>query len=161
MNFSCSRVDKWEPESEKLKVPSVDYSWQMSMTETKIINIWLLPVFPIHLQSQEKSEFSVPFLPQKGPALLGLFSWFSQSRIENRPPKLHNKGGRRRLVLLLLEWNAMQQPSEKEKKKKTIHKLETACFLFLKISKQSQKIRTRSLRNILCRGQLSTIVIRT
>lgn len=45
------------------RMPSFADSWQMSVTGTKIINVGLLPVFSIHLQTQEKSDFSILFLP--------------------------------------------------------------------------------------------------
>lgn len=155
--FYAAELTSGNQKVRSLRMPSVDYSWQMSVTETKIINIWLLPVFSIHLQSQEKSEFSVSFLllihlPRR--ALPFLFSWFSQSRIENRPQKLQNKRGRRRLVLLLLEWNARQQPSKKRKKekRKQYTSWKQLAFFFknfkTKLENQNQKFKKRSLQGV-------------
>lgn len=44
-------------------MPSVDYSWQMGVMGTKIINVWLFAIFPICTSTQEEYDFSIPFLP--------------------------------------------------------------------------------------------------
>ena len=117
MSFLCSR--RWQEESRKEEGGrcQADYSWQMGVIGTKIINMWLLPAFPIHWLAQEESYFFRSFLPFLHPqrrALPCQFHSLDSHHLEWKIDKrVHNQRGRRGSVPLLLEYKGRQQSSGK------------------------------------------------
>ena len=137
------------------KMPSVDYSWQMGVIGIKIINVWLLPAFPIHQLAQEESCFSMPFLPFLQPPRRPLPCQFHSVGSHNQEWKIdkraHNQRGRRRPVPLLLEYKGIQQSSGKPNTQAENSFLLLFLFFFkskAKLDSQNQKLKEYPLQGV-------------
>lgn len=115
--FMQQALTRGKQKGRSWKMPSVDYSWQMGVIETKIINIWLLPAFTIHWLAQEESYFFrsfLPFLHPQSRAMPCQFHSLDSHHLEWKVDKrVHNQRGRRGPVPLLLEYKGRQQASGK------------------------------------------------